>query len=255
MGNLRIRSRQLIIGKTKNVVLIIGIYFLFIALFLFVPFILQFVRTDELWELVTKAAFLFVSALVLPFFSMCLKLGFSRYFFMKAKGGKEGIRQIFYYLSIGRFFRGVKFSLAFYTLKVFFAVLCFLPAVIMTFVFLRYLNFGSLLSVAIVSLCFLFVLFVICTFFYLKIRRLFFLSEYIFIRYEEAKVLDCFRLSVEIMQKNTGKLFALRSGFVLWFASCVFLLPIAYVWGYYRQTMAVFAQNLLVENLIEYDMS
>lgn len=242
-------------GKTKNVVFIIGVYFLFLALFLFVPFVLQFIRTDELWEFVTKAAFLFVSSLALPLFGVCLKLGFSRYFFMKAKGGEDGVGQIFYYLLVKRFFRAIKFALVFYVLKACFAVLCFLPAVIMTFVFLRHLNFGSLLSVAVASLCFLFALFVICTFFYLKIRRLFFLSEYIFIRYEEAKVPDCFSLSVEIMQKNTGKLFALRTGFVLWFLSCVFLFPIAYVWGYYRQTLAVFAQNLLAENLIEHDMS
>ncbi len=249
MGDLRIRSRQLLFGKTKNIVLILGIYFIFTLLFYFTPLVLQFASVSEMWQFVIKAAFLFVSALVLPFFSLCLKLGFSRYFFIKAECGETGVGQIFYYLKTKKFFRAVKFGFVYYALKSFFAVLCFLPALIMTYAFLRYLNFGSSLSVAVTSFGFLFVLFLICAFFYMKIQRLFFLSQYIFIKFEDTMPRDCFCLSAEIMQKNTGKLFALRSGFIFWLAFCVFIIPFAYVWGYYRQTMAVFAQDLIEERL------
>lgn len=250
-GEIRIRARQLQNGKVAGNMVILLAEFMLSFLLLFASFFLQYAFNNNIGELVAKAILIFAASFVLPCLFSFFRLGVVRYFFLKAESKKAKLRQTLYYFHFHRFKRALMFGLCFYLLKLLCSSFCFLPVLVFGFVFYGILSGGSSLYVAVTLFVCLVLLFAVCAFFRFKFLRLFFLSKYMFVCFEEIKVRECFKLSAKIMQKSTGSLFRLRFSFVLWFGICVFLIPFAYVWGYYEQAMAVFAQKKLEDYIKE----
>ncbi len=78
----------------------------------------------------------------------------------------------------------------------------------------------------------------------LSVQR-YFLAQYILARKPAYSAREAMRQSKELMRGRAGRLFLFRLSFLPWLLLCAALIPLFYVWPYYRQSCAVWAQNLL----------
>lgn len=81
--------------------------------------------------------------------------------------------------------------------------------------------------------------------FYLLATRRYLLAYYLFDESGKATVSAVIRESARVMDGQMGKAAAFALSFAPWMLSCVFLLPIFYVYPYYQQSRAVFARQAL----------
>lgn len=244
-GEMRIRARQLQNGKAAGNIALLFVKVLLTVLPFALTLVLQLSLNGSLAELAAKAVLLLALALAFPCAVSLFRISVARHFFLRAEDKTSPVRKTLCFFNFRRFFGALKFSLCFYALKLACGIVCFLPVFIFGFGFYAFLSAGSSLYVVFSLAVCLLLLICVCTFFYYKILRLFFLSKYIFACRQDIKIKTCFETSAKIMHKSTGTLFRLRLSFALWFSLCVLLLPLFYVWGYYEQTMAVFAQKKL----------
>ena len=77
-----------------------------------------------------------------------------------------------------------------------------------------------------------------------KISDTFFLVRYSFIKGDYLNFRHLLSLSQQNMSGKTEKLRRLKGSFTGWFLLCALILPIPYVWCYYRQTKACFAAEI-----------
>lgn len=82
--------------------------------------------------------------------------------------------------------------------------------------------------------------------YFLRLCRLLFLSRYL-LAAGEGTALFCVRRSMEKMSGKTSRLFRFRVRLALSLASRLFVMPYAFIWGYYRQAAALFAGKLISE--------
>lgn len=73
----------------------------------------------------------------------------------------------------------------------------------------------------------------------------YFLAQYLLARQPSLHPAEAIRQSITRMENNQGRALLFQLSFLPWFLLCFLLFPIAYVWPYYMQSRAVFAQTLM----------
>lgn len=180
-------------------------------------------------------------------YTVCLqvKLGADRYFLRLSQKKGSSVVDIFYYFSPRRAVSATVFSLRLGLLRLLWLAVAFFPCGICLFLLLSASYGGVSYLVAVVlaagTLAFLFS----GIYFYRNISASLFLARYHFIRGDCLNFRQMISSSQESMKKRKTTLFRLKMSFIGWFLLCLFILPAGYVWGYYKQTLAVAASEFI----------
>lgn len=195
--------------------------------------------------LMQERIFAVILSTILLVFSLavycCLSFGADRFMLKRAENTIAGAGDIFYYFAPKRFFELCDFYFKLIGVKCMIFLLLSLPFVICAYI-LYTLSAGGFSALvcwvfAVFSLLFLFL--AIATF--SKVNDTFFLARYRFIRGDYLNFRHLLARSQYDMSDKTAKLRLLRGSFIGWFLLCILIVPIPYVWCYYRQTKACFA--------------
>ncbi len=190
--------------------------------------------------------FVSVTVLFLSFMSfITLKTGSDRYMLKKAQNVRAGTKDIFYYFIPKQFFSLLYVSCRVFLLRLLLFFLVNTPTLLCL---LLLLNLGSKAFSAAVSLvlaagCSAF--FISGIYFYNKLSASLFLMPYYFIKGEFVSFRHLLSSSQNAMRGKTQSLLRLKVSFTGWFLSCLLILPCAYVWSYYNQTMAAYAEEIM----------
>lgn len=166
----------------------------------------------------------------------------------------EGLQvgQIFhYYQSNDLFFGAVIFQALHTVVRVVIAIVSFLPSVIcFGFAYnsakasnisggsLPLLILGAALAIAGVCV-------------YAAVSLRFFFAKYLYCGDYGYDAKDCLNYSFKYMKGHVGSVLSVIISFAGWFASCIFVLPLAYVIPFYNASMAACAQDIIDEHMGE----
>ncbi len=84
---------------------------------------------------------------------------------------------------------------------------------------------------------------------FLIVQR-YFLAQSLFVSSPGMKASQAIRLSCEIMNGQLKKTALFKLSFMPWFLLCAGILPVFYVWPYYRQSCAVFSREIQKRKLL-----
>jgi len=244
-AKLRLRARLLQNTKAFCSYAAFGVLILSLATVNIQPFLIEyFFSVGNYYAAIVKAVLAALPAFAGVILYLLLSVGTKRYFFCAAQNRKK-LSDLFYYFKPERFAKALRFGICLKAAQLCFFIVCFFPIFLML-VFAFYMLSGrqSLDVTVVFALCLILML-VCCAYFYFRFKRLTFLCEYIFVSGRQESFLKSLKMSAKQMSKQTKRLFFTRFSFAGWFALCAAVFPIAYVWGYYEQTMALFAGDLL----------
>ncbi len=179
-----------------------------------------------------------------------VRLGAKRFFFRKAVKQKPGARDIFYYFLPKNYFKSFFYSLRIALIKLMIFLFCLFPSAVCFFMVERFSRQGVsalvCISLTLTALC----LSVNGGVFYSLFNSSFFLCDYCFIDGACISFRQIISLSQRNMKGKNTLLTRMKLSFVGWFAFCIFVLPVPYVWGYYNQSLAVVAAEFMKEKRV-----
>lgn len=248
---IRLKGRSLLVGAVPLSCLSVSVLIMMTVALSFLPLIyintLQPYLNNTLGD-TTKYISLFVSvfiAAIIYLFLSSFKMGCDRYMLKKAQNIHADTRDIFFYFKLKGFF-----SLAFLSIRLFIVkavtLLFFNVPTILCLMLLIHLSTAP--SSAAVS----FILAVGCIAFainaigfYNRLLSTLFLVRYYFIMGEYINFRHLISSSQNAMRGKERELLRLKRSFIGWIFSCAFILPIGYVFGYYNQTLAAYAGEIM----------
>ena len=185
--------------------------------------------------------------IVLVLFVLCrgLSLGADRFMLKRAENSSAGAGDIFYYITPKRVIGMCWFSLRFATVKNVVLITLLSPAIICAYVFYAISSAGFSAAVCAIFGAFAIVFVLSALVSYRHICDSYFLVRYRFIKGTGLNFFNLLSQSQSDMEKRVQSLRKLRRGFVGWFLLCALIIPIPYVWSYYRQTKACFAAEIM----------
>ena len=171
----------------------------------------------------------------------CLSLGTDRFMLKRAESTATGAGDIFYYFAPKRLFAMCAFFMKFNTMRFFIFTFISLPFVICTIIFADHCKNGFSALVCGVFCVFSVFFLILAIYTFRKINDSFFLVRYCYIRGNYLNFRHLLSESQQDMSDKITELRKLRGSFAGWFLLCLLVLPLPYVWCYYRQTKACFA--------------
>ncbi len=174
-----------------------------------------------------------------------IKLGTDRFFLRRAQKKGGSARDIFYYFHPLRAADAMIFSLKLLFLRSALFTVALLPFALSCALLFTLIqsNVSLIVAVGLSSGCIAF--FISGTVFYKNMSRSLFLSEYYYIDGKFVSFKNLISGSQEDMKKQIKTLRRLKYSFSGWFFLCLFILPIGYVWSYYKQTLAIAAATFM----------
>ena len=173
-----------------------------------------------------------------------LSLGADRFMLKRAENSATGAGDIFYYLSPKRIIGMYWFSLRFGFVKLIIFTALSVPAAVCAYIFYDISSAGFSAAVCAVFGAFTIIFIFAALITYGNICDSYFLVRYRYIKGTALSFSNLLSQSQTDMKKHSRNLHKLRRSFWGWFALCVLIVPIPYVWSYYRQTKACFAAEL-----------
>ncbi len=187
-----------------------------------------------------------LSVLFLSYMSLkALKTGSDRYMLKKAQNVCASTKDIFYYFIPRQFFSLFYVSCRVLFLRLLLFIFVNIPTTLCMLLLLNLgrSTFSAAVSFVLAAGCGAF--FISGIYFYNKLSASLFLIPYYFIKGEFLSFRHLLSSSQNAMRGKTKSLLRLKMSFTGWFLSCVLILPCAYVWSYYNQTMAAYAEEIM----------
>ncbi|MCM1364231.1 MAG: hypothetical protein NC122_05155 [Faecalibacterium sp.] len=248
-NNFHLRARMFQSGRFVYTFMALIVPTATVISFNAVPILMeQFAPYDSISFAVMKTIVSFFTAAACIYSYFAFSCGIKKYFLGYIDSEKSKLSFLFHFFRPSNVIKTAKFAICFIFVKLLCFAVCFAPTAVMLFLFVRMVNNDSSLKVTAIFGCCLLLMFICSMYFYFKSKRLLFLCEYIFVEEPSQSFFACAKISTEKMANESGKLFRLRMSFAGWIMSCVVIFPIAYVWGYYQQAMAVAAEDFLMRN-------
>lgn len=174
-----------------------------------------------------------------------VKLGTKRYLLKKALKKKPSSGDIFFYFRPFRFFSAFFYCVGMAAVKAALLAFCFLPSAVCFFTVDRFSRQGVsalvCLAMTVTAVC----LAVNGGVFYSLFYSSFFLCDYYYIEGTCLSFRHLISCSQRDMRNKGIILTGLKLSFCGWFALCLLLVPVPYVWGYYNQSLAVAAAEFM----------
>ncbi len=190
---------------------------------------------------IIMSGFLLVTTVVI---CSALSLGCDRFMLKRAGNSAAGAGDIFYYFSLSRLLSMCGFYGVFISLKTVIFALLSLPCVTCGVILYSLCISGFSAAVCCIFAVFtiLFLLLAVVTF--LRIGDTYFLVRYRYIKGDYLNFRQLLCDSQNSMMSEIKRLRRMKLSFWGWFLVCLFIVPIPYVWSYYRQSKACFAAEL-----------
>ncbi len=242
---IRLKGRQ----KQGECSAILTMTFIIILLSVFTVNLIPLVYVSAVKPLLTadsdsKIVSLAVSAgvlLMLWYVYGCLSLGCDRFMLKRAENFTAGAGDIFYYFAFSKAFERLKFAVKLFLYKLLMFIGVFAPFSLCAYGCVMLCNQGFSAAVCTIFAVFSAVLFLVGINTYGKISDSLFLVRYRFIRGDYVDFRHLLSQSQQAMVKKSHQLRRLKLSFSGWFLLCLLIIPLPYVWCYYRQTKACFA--------------
>lgn len=246
-SEFRFHARTLQYGNFLRSFLVLIFSFVTVAVVYSLPFVIEMlVSFGGTVEFTVKLILAVIIALVSYFLIFSLSYGIKRYFLKCADGERKAFSNLLYFFKPSKVIDTARFSLCSGIANAAFAVICLTPSAMVLFGTLKMLENNTSLRVTSIAVCCFAAMLVIGLYFYFRVKRMLFLCGYLFAVEKSNSFLECVKISAKKMEKQTSQLFFTRFSFIGWIAACIFVLPIAYVWAYYNQTMAVAAKSIMM---------
>lgn len=176
-----------------------------------------------------------------------VRLGTKRYLFRKAVKKKPQARDLFFYFTPKNYFLSFFYSFKIAIIKLCLFLFCLFPSAVCFFMVERFSRQGVSALVCISLTVTAFCLLVNGAVFYSLFNSSLFLCDYYFIDGAYVSFRHLVSCSQRDMRGKNTLLTRMKMSFVGWFAFCLVLLPVPYVWGYYNQSLAVAAAEFMKE--------
>lgn len=243
----RLKGRGYTIGNVFLVSLYLfsGIVFLFC--FNFLPeVIFQLTQKAEPYIKVPAVAMCSLFVLIFGFSVItAIKYGADRFFFRRAQNKGASARDFFYYFKPLENIRLLCFALRLLLIKLLMAAVCFFPSLLCGFILVRLWQSSWSVKVSAVLVLSFAAFFINGIVFFLNFSSLLFLAPYHYIEGTYLNFSNIISMSAFTMEKKRHLLQKLRLSFVGWFALCFLIVPLGYVYAYYKQTLCVAADEFM----------
>lgn len=248
---IRLKGRGLLIGAVPLSCLSVAVIIMMIVALSLLP--LVYINAllpylNEHLSFMTNYISVAVSLLIIFVIYMsytAIKMGSDRYMLKKSQGIHADTKDIFFYFGSRGFFSLVTFSIRLFAVKVIIFIFFNIPTILCA-VLLVYFStsaFSAAVSLIIGAGCLAFA--VNGVRYYKKATASLFLARFYFIKGEFISFRHLLSSSQNAMKGKEKELMRLKGSFIGWFFSCAFILPIGYVWGYYNQTLAAYADEIM----------
>lgn len=251
VGRIKIIAKSHLLGSTLPIftifiiavsaIAVSGDFSFLVSYILNLPLINNLISTGEarsIVKIILSVIGIIITIIVIP----PVKLGIERWFFVRAKGENAKVRDLFYFFEFSRFLRSQ--SAFWYSTAIKTAVFFF-------FQFPALCIFGVLYSAAfqgessytiVLALMVSGVMLALAGLgFYFVYSADWFMYYYIIVSNDTIKLSKAYRFSVKLVKNSIGRVCLFKLSFFPWWLLCVFVFPIFYVWGYYKQSLAVLA--------------
>lgn len=199
-------------------------------------------NSSEIYSMIASGVLLTLSAIIYS----ALSLGCDRFMLKRAENTVAGAGDIFYYFAPLRFLSVCKFTFLLMVYKVIIFVLLSLPSIVCGGVFFLLCVKGFSAAVCSIFAIFTGLFFILSLITFSHICDTYFLVKYRYIKGSFINFRQLISASQNSMMLQVRKLRRMKLSFMGWFILCIFIVPIPYVWSYYRQSKACFAsENLL----------
>ncbi|MDD6147117.1 MAG: hypothetical protein PUB43_08770 [Oscillospiraceae bacterium] len=250
-AQIRLKGRSLQMGNTVILTMTLAVTLLMLfsvnlmaAVYrgVFMPQLLSYDRV-KLISLALSVMILAVCRWVL----LILRYGADRYVLKKAQGLPAGSGDIFYYFRPRRAFGLRFFAFRLGAVKASLLILCHVPAILTVILLLRLSFVGTSAAVLAIIAATAVAFFMAGLHYYRRMTASLFPARYYYISGKTLNFRQLISASQLAMKDNQRLLHRTVNSFAGWFLLCLFVLPIGYVWGYFRQTMAVLAVKFMGE--------
>lgn len=248
---IRLKGRGLLVGAVPLSYLTFAVRTMLVFSLSLLPVAYKSVLMPHLFEWLgdktryVSLGFSFILIALIYMSYMALKVGSDRYMLKKAENVHADTKDIFFYFKPKSLIALFGFSFRLFIVK--FIILLFfnLPTIFCAFLiaYLSKATFSAAVTVTLSFGCFAFLLNALN--YYFKITSSMFLMKYYFIKGEFLNFKHLMASSQNAMKGRSLEIRKIKKSFIGWFVSCLFLLPIGYVWGYYNQTLAAYAQEIM----------
>lgn len=243
-ARLRLKGRELLVGNTvlMHLVLATGIMLVLCVNFSVLIYELFLKKEGNLWiDFSVSLLLLMLSSFV----CWALRLGTDRFFLRRSQRKGESAADLFCYFHPLRALGAIAFGTGLLALRLFYFLAAFIPfgAAFGLLVFLAQRGVSALVAACLSAGTAL--LFISGAVFYRGVSALLFLAKYHYICGDCISFRQIIAASCVEMKNRKRLLLRLRRSFYGWFILGLLLLPAGYVWSYYRQTMAVAANEFM----------
>ncbi len=190
-----------------------------------------------------------IFSLVVVFVTMmsytAIRTGTDRYMLKKAQGVHADTKDIFFYFAPRKFFSLFMLSFRLFIIRLILFLFCNIPTAICTLLLftLGRSTFSAAVSAVIAAGCLAFL--ISSVYYYSRLSSSLFLIRYYYIKGEYLNFRHLLSSSQNAMRSNTKALCRLKLSFAGWLMLCVLVFPIGYVWSYYKQTLAAWANEIM----------
>ncbi len=248
---IRLKGRSLLIGAVPLSCLSVSVLIMMIVALSLLPLVYINLLLPYLNSTLPKYS-KYISAIVAVLISLLiyifvssLKTGCNRYMLKKAQGIHADTKDIFFYFKGKSFFSLAFFSFRLFWVKALIFTLFNIPSILCLALLLAFSTHAFSAAVSLI-LAIGFAAFTLNGVrFYKKLTSTLFLAEYYFIKGEYINFRHLLSSSQSAMKGKSAELLRLKGSFLGWIFSCAFILPIGYVWGYYNQTLAAYANEIM----------
>lgn len=248
---IRLKGRTLLVGAVPLSCLSVSVLIMMVVALSFLPLIyintLQPYLNNKLGEFssyISLFASIFIVT-ILYLLASSFKTGCDRYMLKKAQNIHADTKDIFFYFKLKQFFSLARISIRLLSVKIIAFLFLNIPTILCLalLVYLGTSPFSAAVSLILGAGCLAFTINAI--WFYNRLLSTMFLVRYYFIMGEYINFRHLLSSSQSSMCGKEKELIRLKRSFAGWVLSCAFILPIGYVWGYYNQTLAVYATQII----------
>ncbi len=183
----------------------------------------------------------FVLLLISVIVYSALSLGCDRFMLKRAENTVAGAGDIFYYFAPAKTLSMCRFSVLFVIRKFFIFALLSVPYAICGGICYSLCVRGFSAAVCSIFAVFTLLFFILAVVTFSRICDTYFLVKYKYIKGDYLNMRQLFSDSQSSMMPKIKRLRKMKISFTGWFLLCAFIVPIPYVWSYYRQSKACFA--------------
>lgn len=238
-SQIKILTKGVLNGNVVKSASFLLVNFCAVIVFTAIPFLVNLYVSNPM----VCAAAVMTSLAVFVFVRCGFGAGTDAWFSFYKRKNRAG-RAIFW-LAPKNNFKAFRLNIALFFAKLFWTNLMLLPgaAVVFSFCYLAY-DAGIEFNLFLCGIAGGGVLITTGLIFRFLVVQKYFLAKSILIENPRLSAVEAIRRSCEVMNGNLRKTALFKLSFAPWILACVGILPIIYVWPYYRQSCALFAGEI-----------